>query len=389
LNGETLEAYITDLSVFLPNEPVTNEAIEDVLGRINGHASRTRGVILRSNKIKTRHYALDPKTGKPTHTNAQMTALAVRGLKPSGDFDLQRDVDCLACGSTSPDLLNPGLASMVHGELGLPPLEVASTQGICLSGITAFKYALMNVALGLKKAAVACGSELASTRLRASFYTSHAPEPSPEEVERKPQIGFDADFLRWMLSDGAGAALLEPKPRPGQLNLRVDWLEQFSFANELPTCMYIGGRKEADGSMSGWATLDTLQQAVDENLLAIRQDVELLNREILRVSTTGALAMTLKKHPMTPDQVDWLLPHYSSNYFRDRLHEHMRSMGFEIPQERWYTNLERKGNTGAASIFIIMEELFHSGKLKPGQTLLCYIPESGRFSIGWMHLTVV
>jgi len=74
----------------LPNAPVTNDAIEDVLGRINGQASRTRGVILRSNKIKSRHYALDPKTGRPTHTNAQMAALAIRGLKPTGAFDLAR-----------------------------------------------------------------------------------------------------------------------------------------------------------------------------------------------------------------------------------------------------------------------------------------------------------
>ena len=78
---------------------------------------------------------------------------------------------------------------------------------------------------------------------------------------------------------------------------------------------------------------------------------------------------------------------FRSHYFRDKVYAHMLKAGFDIPQERWFTNLYTKGNTGAASIYIILEELFHSGKLKTGQRILCYIPESGRFSTAWIHLT--
>ena len=56
---------------------------------------------------------------------------------------------------------------------------------------------------------------------------------------------------------------------------------------------------------------------------------------------------------------------------------------------RWFTNLASKGNTGSASIYIMLDELFRSGVLQPGETLLCYIPESGRFSTAFMHLTVM
>ena len=59
-----------------------------------------------------------------------------------------------------------------------------------------------------------------------------------------------------------------------------------------------------------------------------------------------------------------------------------------IRPERWFTNLETKGNTGSASMYIMLEELFHSDKLKIGETILCYIPESGRFSTAFMLLTV-
>ena len=67
----------------------------------------------------------------------------------------------------------------------------------------------------------------------------------------------------------------------------------------------------------------------------------------------------------------------------------MENIGFIIPYEKWFTNLASKGNTGSASIYVMLEELFHSGKLKEGQKLLCFIPESGRFSMAYMLLTVV
>jgi 3-oxoacyl-[acyl-carrier-protein] synthase-3 len=66
----------------------------------------------------------------------------------------------------------------------------------------------------------------------------------------------------------------------------------------------------------------------------------------------------------------------------------MKKAGCDIPQDKWFTNLTSKGNTGSASIYIMLEELFNSGSLKPGEKLLCYIPESGRFSTAFMHLSV-
>ena len=67
----------------------------------------------------------------------------------------------------------------------------------------------------------------------------------------------------------------------------------------------------------------------------------------------------------------------------------MQDIGFAIPYEKWFTNLAYKGNTGSASIYVILEELFRSGKLKAGEKLLCFIPESGRFSMAYILLTAV
>ena len=67
----------------------------------------------------------------------------------------------------------------------------------------------------------------------------------------------------------------------------------------------------------------------------------------------------------------------------------MVEIGFDIPLDRWYSNLATKGNTGSAAIYIMLEELFHSGKLKQGDKILGFVPESGRFTICYMMLTVV
>ena len=167
-----MDVFINDIAAFLPNDPVDNDAIEDVLGRINNIPSRAKRIVLRNNKIETRYYALNPSTRRLTHNNAQLTAAAIRGLKPYAGFS-PADIECLCCGTTAPDLLFPGHALMVLGELGIDECEAVTTAGICICGMTALKFACMNVAAGLSANAVATGSELAASFLRADFMTPY------------------------------------------------------------------------------------------------------------------------------------------------------------------------------------------------------------------------
>src|SRR4029077_19368849 len=135
-----------------------------------GKPSRVRRIILRSNGILTRHYVLDPLTGEPRYNNAQLTAEAVRLL--AGDGVSLSQIDLLACGTSSPDQLAPGHAVMVHGELGSVPCEAAAFGGICCRGMGALKYAHMSVATGGARRAVATGSEVVSTQLRAQMFNA-------------------------------------------------------------------------------------------------------------------------------------------------------------------------------------------------------------------------
>jgi 3-oxoacyl-[acyl-carrier-protein] synthase-3 len=375
--------FITATAAVLPNAPVANDQMERILGQLGDKPSRARPTVLRSNGILTRHYGIDPVTLQPTHTNASLTAEAVRALRQDG-FDLAL-LECLACGTSIADQIMPNHASMVHGALGLPPLEAVATTGVCLSGLASLRYAHMAVLSGTRRNAVATGSELSSAMMSVRNLRN---ETEPDDLEAKPELAFDRDFLRWMLSDGAGAVLIEPAPRAGGLNLRIDWIEIFSYAGEMETCMYAGAAKLADGSVRGWTAM-TPREREHNTIMAVRQDVKLLNEHVMHYTVEKPVRTLAERRGLRAGEVDWFLPHYSSKFFRDKVLAHLVKGGVEIPQERWFTNLPTKGNTGAASIYIMIDELRRSGRLQPGQRLLCYVPESGRFATGFMHLTVV
>jgi 3-oxoacyl-[acyl-carrier-protein] synthase III len=378
-------AYITRTASVLPYAAVGNDQMEDVLGRVGGQRSRARRVVLRNNGIRSRHYVLDHETGEPRMNNAQLTAEAVLALN-GRDFDAAQ-IDCLVCGTSLPDQLMPNHAVMVHGELGIPACEVVATAGICLAGTTALKYAWMSVLSGQASHAVATGSEVASLLMRGrNFEPENAARVS--ELEARPEIAFEKDFLRWMLSDGAGAMLIEREPRAGQLNLRIDWFELFSYANEQPACMYAGADRDEQGALRGWLNYDT--QARDrDSVLALKQDVRLLNDKIVEYTVRRPMLALMQRRNLRGEDVDWLLPHMSSEYFRDAIAKTLQDIGCPIPQARWFTNLSERGNTGSASIYIMLDELLRSGRVQRGQRLLCAVPESGRFSSGFFHLTAV
>lgn len=378
--------YIQRTASFLPGHPIANDEMEKVLGQVGEQPSRARRLVLRSNGIHTRHYAIDPETGLASHNNAQLTAAAVRQLAADG-LDIN-DVDLLACGTSTPDQIMPGHASMVHGELGNRPCETVSTSGICLSGINALRYAALAVRAGSSRTAVATGSEQVSSLMRANMFDDDATQ-SAETLQEQPEKAFHRDFLRWMLSDGAGAMLLRDAPARHGHSLRLDWIEHRSFANKLPACMYAGANKQEDGNLKGWRSYASPVAAARAGAFTLKQDVRLLNENITEISFRDGLAATRACHTFNAGDIDWFVPHYSSEYFRPRLVSMMQDMGFVIPESRWFTNLTEVGNVGAASIYLMLDALMKSGRLVPAQKLLCFIPESGRFSTAFMHLTVV
>lgn len=370
--------YMTSIGKFLPGDPVGNDEVEDYLGRINGKSSKSMRRILAQNKIKYRHYALN-KEQKSLYSNAEMAGRAINDALARNKAELGGKVDFLAVGTTQGDLLVPGFASMVHAELGLPVMEVATHHGVCASGMQAMKNAYLHVQSGEQQTAISCASEFPSRVFKHTRF-----EAQGGLIDRP--VPFDTDFLRFMLSDGAGAAVLQHQPAASGLSLRIEWIDNKSYANLYDVCMYAGANKDHEEHVS-WLDYPSVHDAASDGAVNLKQDIRLVN-EMPKVGVNRFFEL-VDEGKIDPAAIDWMVCHYSSHFFREEIFRLLQLGGLTIPEEKWFTNLHTKGNTGAASIYIMLEELLNEGHLKAGEQVLCMVPESGRFQTSYMLLTVV
>ena len=296
------------------------------------------------------------------------------------------DIDLLTSGTSSPDAIQPSHSLMVHGELGgKHNLETMSAQGTCNAGMLSLKYAYLALKSGESKNAVNVASETFSSWMLAQNFQSEIDKR--KEVEDNPYIAFEKDFLRWMLSDGAVAALVQDKPNDNGISLKIEWIDVKSFANELDTCMYAGCVKNEDGSTTGWRELNNGDQILS-SVFSLKQDAKLLQNNIIEKGNNHFNEL-LEKRNLDVDSITYFLPHLSSMFFKKKIIENLKEYNIDIPEEKWFINLTKIGNVGAASGMLMVEELFNSGRLKIGDKILMMIPESARFSYTYVLLTAV
>lgn len=371
--------YVTATAQCLPGAPVANDGVADFIGHLSPEADRLGRLTLRQNGIRTRHYAIRPD-GSSDWTVAKLAGQAVRDLIAGAEIDREA-IGFLASATTQNDLMVPGLASGVHAESGLPPIELASLQSVCASSMMALKTAALQVAAGEHRAAIATGAEFSSRYFRPGHYRGTATSRADGTLPA------DAEFLRWTLSDGAAALLIEDRPAAHGLSLRIDWISLRSFADRFAPCMTGGAVKQPDSSLKPWSLHESGVAAAAAGAFQLRQDVDALYRmlpvwlgEFMRLVDAGRIV---------PDQVDWFLCHFSAHSLREEMTRLAERAGCMIPAERWFTNLYDKGNVGAAAIFLMLDDLMRSGKLEPGQRILCAVPESGQCIMAYAHMTVV
>jgi len=371
------EGFITGAGAFLPGAPVSNDRMEEHLGRIQGRASLFGKKALRWNGVESRHYAMAPD-GSVSHTNADMCARAVeRALEQAGLG--VGDLSMLAAATTQGDYIVPGHAAMVHAALGAGPLEIASMQSVCGASLMAAKAAWLSVRAGEHDVAAACAGEFSSRWFRPGFYEGTA------LVDDEGRLRPEADFLRFTLSDGAGAIVIEPRPRPGALKIR--FIDIVSLASRFDPCMWAGSTiaDRADAT-TAWSHAGP-RAAHAAGAIALLQDFELL-KKVIR-AWVGVYLEKVEAGRIVPAEVDWALVHYSAKSLRAEIVSLLTDTAGMIPEEKWFSVLREKGNVGAASIWLMLEALLASGRIERGQKVLCVVPESGRALVGFMMLEAV
>lgn len=374
----TRPAFISATGQFLPGEPVGNDAMARHIGVISDEGLRMGRLFLRRNRIQTRYYATR-EDGTTDLTLAKMGAKAALDCLGRAGLD-RKALTYLASATTQNDLMVPGFASGVQAEAGIPPLEIASLQSVCASALMALKSAWREIQSGDHDAALAVGAEFSSRYFRPGHYQGTA------TLAEDGTLPADAEFLRWTLSDGAAAALLEPRPAAKGISLRIDWISLRSFADRFPPCM-MGGAIRDGNEITPWSHAASIEEAARAGAFQLRQDVDVLAR-MLPV-WVGEMMRLVDLGRIVPDKVDWFLCHYSAHNFREELIDLATRAGCMIDEAKWFTTLYEKGNVGAASLFMLIDDLLRSGKVEPGQTILCAIPESGRCIMGYAQMTAV
>ncbi|WP_076073108.1 3-oxoacyl-[acyl-carrier-protein] synthase III C-terminal domain-containing protein [Sphingomonas montana] len=372
-------AFITRTAQSLPGPPIDNDRMGAFIGSVSPASDRYGRLVLRQNRIRTRHYAIRPD-GTSDWTVAGLGADALRLLLAGAEVD-RRAIGFLATATTQNDLLVPGLASGVHAASGLPPVEIASLQSVCASAMMALKAAMLQVRAGEHRAAIALGAEFASRYFRPEQYIGTG------TMDAQGALPADAEFLRWTLSDGAAALLVEDRPARTGLSFRIDWISLRSFADRFDPCMTGGGTRGQDGTLRPWSHHAGAVAAARAGAFQLRQDVDALHR-MLPV-WLGELMRLIDEGRVDPAGVDWFLCHFSAHSLRAEMVRMAERAGCMIPEDRWFTNLYEKGNVGAAALFLLLDDLLRSDRLRPGQRIVCAVPESGQCIMAYAGLTVV
>lgn len=373
------DVFITGVAAHLPGPPIGNDRMEDHIGRVFGRDSVVGRRALRWNGIQTRHYAM-AAGGSVLDTNAGMTAKAVAAALD--DAELQTSaVQHLATATTQGDYLVPGHAAAVQAELGAGPMEIASYQSVCASSLMAAKGAWLQVRAGEADVAVAAAGEFSSRWFRPAFYEGTA------LVDAKGRLTTEADFLRFTLSDGAGAVVMEPRPRADGLSLKVDWIDLTSLAGSFDPCMWAGSSRADRADMaSAWSHAGPTA-AHAAGAVALLQDFDLL-KVVIR-AWIGVWLQKVDSGRIVPDEVDHLLCHYSARSLREEIVGLLQNTAAMIPEEKWFSTLPETGNIGSASIWVMLAAFMKSGRPRRGDRVLLIVPESGRAMIGFMMLEVV
>ena len=358
-----MNAFITRTGAFLPGEKIDNDSLPSFMGDLEGE-TEVRKKILRMNGIRSRHYALT-RDQQPTHDVYGLASLAAANcLDGKGE-----GISHLSAGSTNTPMIGPGISSILHGRLASDAiidhaLEINSNSGICSASAQALVNSSRAIRCGDHTSSLCIGVEQPSAILKSSFIKPHDDRHLFDEKSITKSKWFMSVFLRSMLSDGAGAFLLEGQPLDSGVSYRIDWTHSRSFAHNTPLCM-----------------------SLESSTLLLSQDVSIL-AEHLGPCVHDVVGSAMAANGDSLSSYDMILPHLSSFYFKRHLLGVFEKMcdGKAVPH---WTNLETSGNTGAASIFIMLDEFTRTRPPNDGDRILLFIPESGQFNFVLVSLTAI
>ena len=270
--------------------------------------------------MKERHIAAADEPTSEIALIAARNALASAGWEP-------KDLDCIIVATVTGDYAFPATACILGAKLGVPGVPAFDIEIACSGFIYGLTVAASMVRTGVFKRVLLVGAE---------------------ELSRI--MNYEDRSTSVLFGDGAGAVVLEASVVDSFLGaeLGADGTD--------PKNLYIEIGGTAGPPMCA------------EHIEAKRNKVVMNGREVFRFAVTKMIEATnvaLERAQVSPRDVTWLIPHQANRRIIDAAAKHL-----DLPAERVVVNIERYGNTSAASIPMALSETVQAGKLNDGDVIL-------------------
>ncbi len=304
---------IAGVGHYVPKGVLTNADLERMLDTSDEWITTRTG-------MKERHVAAVEEPTSELALAAARNAIASAGIEA-------KDLDCVIVATVTPDYQFPATGCILASKLGIPGVPAFDIEIACSGFIYGLTVASSLVRTGVFNRILLVGAE---------------------ELSRI--VNYEDRSTAVLFGDGAGAVVLEAS-------------ESDSFlASELG----------ADGSNPKHLYVEvggTAQPPISAEDIATKRNKVVMNgREVFRFAVTkmiDATTVALGRANVSPHDVAWLIPHKANRRIIDAAAKHL-----EMPSERVIVNIERYGNTSAASIPIALSETVAAGKLKDGDVIL-------------------
>jgi 3-oxoacyl-[acyl-carrier-protein] synthase-3 len=312
-------AKIAGVGHYVPGKVVTNADLEKIM-------DTTHEWILERTGIEERRYFEEGKdTTANMGANAARKALENAGLEAS-------QLDMIIFATLSPDYTFPGSGVLLQRELRLNEIPALDVRNQCSGFIYALSVADQFIKTGMYDHVLVVGSEIHSSGL--------------DMTTRGRAVSV-------IFGDGAGAAVVSPAEDTGQGILSTHLHAQGEFAEELAA---IDPGSIKDPRLT--------KEMIDEGTIYPYMNGSTVFKHA--VSRFPEVIMEALQHNgYTPNDIDMLIPHQANLRITSFIQQKMG-----LPPEKVFSNIQRYGNTTAASVPIALSEAVEQRKVKPGD-LVC------------------
>ncbi|MBF6604770.1 MAG: ketoacyl-ACP synthase III [Chloroflexi bacterium] len=309
----TIKAHVTGWGRYAPSQVLTNADLERMVETSDEWIRSRTG-------IRERRVAAANETTASMGAVAGRRAIEVAGLAPN-------DIDLILLATLTPDYWMPSTAALVKEAIGNTRAAAMDVSAACSGFVYAYASAHAHILSGMAKHVLVIGSE---TLTRFLDYT-----------DRNTCILF---------GDGAGAIVLSASEEPGG-----------GLGIELTT--------EPSGAYMIWLPAGGAKAPPSTGTVARREHyMRMEGKETYRFATrtlaSTALA-AIERAGLKPEEIDLIIPHQANIRIIEAV-----ARGLGLPMERMFVNVERYGNTSAASIPIALAEAVDAGRVKIGDRIV-------------------